>query len=336
MQQHAHLLSVIIPFYNDERYITDCLISLFEQIDNQVQVVLVDDGSSDTSNALVAGVISKYPDIQVSLIHQSNQGIAMARNAGLKQASGKFIAFLDADDRLSENYYALIKPVLCADQDDLIDFDYQRFSDSPPETIPGEKAQRIPYDFATEGLACLTPLFTRSMWHLWNRIYRKSLLAGEHFEPGRRYEDVIFAPFQYLKTQKIAHLNNTLYYYRDNAFGITRNIKKSDIDDIHFALNKMIRYVATHGNDPQLRRLAAGMLLNCFNEIKNMTKAVYGFYRYDAAVKRDIKIAASICQGSGIASKKVLQMRFPQVDTVLSALRLAFKKSKPPQTRSSA
>ncbi|OON38430.1 glycosyl transferase [Izhakiella australiensis] len=335
MKNYSHLLSVIIPFYNDERYIIDCLKSLFCQIDQDVQVVLVDDGSGDNSNHLVAGFLSANPDIQVKFTHQHNQGISIARNVGLQQATGKFIVFLDADDLLSKNYYGVIKPVLNADEDDLIDFNYQRFTDTPPEAAIDEIAHRVPYDFASGGLACLRPLFKRSMWHLWNRVYRRTLLGEDSFEPGRRYEDVIFAPFQYLKTQKIAHLNNSLYYYRDNAFGITRNIKKSDIDDMHFAMNKMIAYVQAHSNDPLIRQLAAGMLLNCFNEIKNMTKAVYGFYRYDLAIKRDLKIAARICQGSGIPAKKVMQMRFPEVDTCLSALRLAFKKTKRAQATSS-
>ncbi|SFN59167.1 Glycosyltransferase involved in cell wall bisynthesis [Izhakiella capsodis] len=335
MKDYSHLLSIIIPFYNDERFIIDCLGSLFCQIDQDVQVVLVDDGSNDNTNHLISGFLNANSDVQVKIIHQHNQGISIARNVGLQQATGKFIAFLDADDILSKNYYAVIKPLLSADEDDLIDFNYQRFTDTPPVAAINEIADRVPYNFEAEGLSCLKPLFKHSMWHLWSRVYRQTLLDGDSFEAGRRYEDVIFAPFQYLKTQKIAHLNNSLYYYRDNALGITRNIKKSDIDDLHFALNKMISYTQTHDEDPLLRQLAAGMLLNCFNEIKNMTKAVHGFYHYGPALKRDIKIAARICQGSDIPAKKVMQMRFPEVDTRLSALRRALKKTKPRPATSS-
>ncbi|PPS59068.1 hypothetical protein CRX72_29595, partial [Pantoea sp. BRM17] len=65
----------------------------------------------------------------------------------------------------------------------------------------------IAYDFQTLGIDCLEPLFQKSMWHLWNRVYRRALLSGESFASGRRYEDVIFTPFLYFRTDKITHLD---------------------------------------------------------------------------------------------------------------------------------
>ncbi|MGG6137816.1 glycosyltransferase [Pantoea allii] len=322
MQTRDWLLSVIIPLYNSERYIIPCLNSLFTQIDDDIQVIIIDDGSTDLSAQRVKDFLSSYPSASVEFIQQANQGVAAARNAGLLKARGKFITFLDADDLLSKNYLSIIKPLLLSDQDDLIDFNYARFEHTVPEASENESPQRVAYDFSGRGLDCLHPLFIRSMWHLWNRVYRNSLLEGDAFEVGRRYEDVIFTPFQYLKTQKIAHLENTLYYYRDNQQGITRNVRESDIQDMLFAMNKMCAIAQTNS---ERRRLAAGMIVNCFNEVKSMSKAVFGYYHYDKQTKLALKSAARLCKGH-CKTKKFWQMRYPEVDTLFSWLRFKIRK----------
>ncbi|MBS2693430.1 glycosyltransferase family 2 protein, partial [Salmonella enterica subsp. enterica serovar 1,4,[5],12:i:-] len=177
------------------------------------------------------------------------------------------------------------------------------------------------YDFSSLGLGSLHPLFARSMWHLWSRVYKRTLLAGETFEDGRRYEDVIFTPFQYFKTRRIAHLDCELYFYRDNSQGITRNIKPKDIEDLLFAMEKMLRFVAQHPGDEPLRRLAALMLANCFSEVKSMSKAVYGYYHYAPATLQILRRTAAVCRNSDVPGKKVRQMRYARVDTFLSKLR---------------
>ncbi len=166
MAQSTYLLSVIIPFYNNERFINTCLYSLFSQIDDDVQVIIIDDGSTDKSCYLITQFLLSDTHRHVIFYRQKNEGAAAARNRGLNFAKGKFISFIDGDDVISKNYYSIIKPLLIADHIDLIDFDYQKFANSPPEVQSTEAAQLVAYDFSTEGLACLLPLFHRSMWHV--------------------------------------------------------------------------------------------------------------------------------------------------------------------------
>lgn len=251
---------------------------------------------------------------------QANGGIAHARNVGLRLATGRYLTFLDGDDLLSDDYLAILRPLLTAGEDDLIDFNYQKFTEQPP-TPDNRATQPVTYNFSQLGLGCLQPLFARSMWHLWSRVYKRTLLEGETFEDGRRYEDVIFTPFQYFKTRRIAHLDCELYFYRDNSQGITRNIKPKDIEDLLFAMEKMLRFVAQHPGDEPLRRLAALMLANCFSEVKSMSKAVYGYYHYAPATLNILRRAADICRNSDVPGKKVRQMRYARVDTFLSKLR---------------
>ena len=325
MAEQAYLLSVIVPFHNDAAFIVPCLTSLLTQADDDMQVIIIDDGSTDSSAQQVATLLAHYPHQHITFIQQENQGIATTRNVGLRHARGEFITFLDGDDMVSSNYYSVIKPVLLEGSDDLIDFNYARFDETPPVAPQSETAQRKVYDIQGQGLACLHPLFKRAMWHLWNRIYRRTLLEGDRFEDGRRYEDVIFTPFQYFKTRHICHLDNTLYYYRDNRGGITRNIRQSDIRDMLFALEKMRTLAETRRNEPDFRRLAADMMLNCFSEVKSMSKALYGYYYYSPETRKSLKAAALICRGY-CKPKKYWQMRYPGLDTFFSAMRRIGKK----------
>jgi len=322
------LISFIVPFYNNEDYIVASLGSLFEQITADVEIVIIDDGSTDNSANLVTQYLATQSAQQVTFIRQSNGGIAHARNVGLANATGRYITFLDGDDLLNNNYLAILRPILLAGKYDLIDFNYQKFNQLPPVLDIASEVKLEEYDFNTSGLDCLIPLFANSMWHLWSRVYKRSLLAGESFAIGRRYEDVIFTPFIYFKTQKIAHLEHILYFYRDNSQGITRNIKAKDIEDMLFAVD--ITIDVAQKNDEQLQQLAALMIINCCANVKSMTKALYGYYRYDSHTLNTFRNAAAICQGTSIPTKKIWQLRYPQVDTWLSKIRWQLKKRELP------
>lgn len=326
MSSSSPLLSVIVPFYNNEDFILAGLSSLFDQIADDIEVVIIDDGSSDASATLVRQFLAEKQHPRTTFISQANGGIAHARNVGLQNVTGNYVTFLDGDDVLSSDYLAILRPLLLAGKDDLIDFKYHKFSGNPPAPSASSETRYEVYDFEHYGRACLKPLFVHSMWHLWSRIYRRTLLAGEAFEDGRRYEDVIFTPFQYFKTRKIAHLDHQLYFYRDNSQGITRNIQVKDIEDMRFAMKKMLQFVDDHRGDEPLRQLAALMLANCFSELKAMSKAVYGYYHYEPATLNTLHQTAAVCRNSDVPHKKVCQMRFARVDSCLSKIRWWLKK----------
>lgn len=326
MSDSIPLLSIILPFFNNEDSLLPCLASLFQQIDSDIEVVMIDDGSTDNSVSLVQQFIAKSTHTNVKLISQNNGGIAFARNVGLDNACGEYITFLDGDDILSRHYMKALRPHLESGNFDLIDFNYERFTSQPCELNVFENIPCVQYDFDQQGLNCLETLFTRSMWHLWNRIYKRSLFENERFEIGRRYEDVILTPFLYFKTKKIARIDQILYFYRDNNNGITRNIKEKDIEDMLFAMQKMISWVHDHPENANLKGLAARMIANCFSEVKCMSKSVYGYYFYKKETVNVFREAALVCTGTTVPRKKIWQMRYPQIDTLFSRVRLRIKK----------
>ncbi|AML56372.1 Glycosyl transferase, group 2 family protein [Serratia rubidaea] len=327
MTSSPYLLSVIIALYNTKDFIIDCLDSLSHQLDDDIEVIIINDGSTDCSEEKVLDYIEEHSDKNIRVLTQENHGVAHAKNSGLDNARGKYVTFLDSDDLVSSQYIQILKPILLSDKYDLIDFEYKKFSTSPPEDQMVSPTKEIVYDIDSKGLTCLSPIFENSLWHLVTRVYKRDLIAGDRFENGRRYEDVIFTPFQYFKTHRIVHLDHALYFYRDNSQGITRNIKLSDIEDMQFAMAKMLNFVTQHSENMPLRQLAALMLANCFTEIKCMSKVVYGYYHYEPETRRIFRRAAEICLSSGnVPMKKICQMRYTWVDCCLSQLRLWLKK----------
>jgi len=314
------LLSVIIPFFNNEHFIIDALQSLFVQIDDDVEVIIIDDGSTDNSKVLVDRFLQTLKDQTFSFISQKNQGIAATRNVGLQHAKGTYVTFLDGDDILSTDYYVTLSPYLHQGEFDIIDFNFLQFSDQVPASNTGEKHRCIPYDCLQPESYYLKPVFERSNWHLWSRIFRRELINGESFENGCRYEDVIFTPFQYFKTKRIAHIDKELYYYRVNDSGITRNIQAKDIDDILFAMGKMLAYIQTCPDRDKVAQIVAPMIANCFIEAKKMTKKLYGYYYYTPENIALFKLAAELCKNTSLSRKKYFQMKYPFMDTFISKI----------------
>ncbi|MBI3311319.1 MAG: glycosyltransferase [Serratia liquefaciens] len=324
MTSSSYLLSIIITLYNSDDFIISCLQSLLPQLDNDIEVIIINDGSTDNSEQKVLNYIEGHENFK--LISQENHGVAHAKNTGLDNVRGQYVTFLDSDDVVSSQYIQTLRPLLQSDKYDLIDFDYKKFGASPPEDAPFDVVHKTEYDIESKGFYALVSVFEKSLWHMVTRVYRRNLLQGEHLENGRRYEDVIFTPFQYFKTQKIAHLDHSLYFYRDNSQGITRNIRPTDIEDMLFALKKMLSFVEQHRGDEPLRRLAALMLANCFSEIRGMSKALYGYYHYEPEALRTFQYLAEVCRNSGVPRKKIRQMRYARVDTWLSKIRRQLKK----------
>jgi glycosyltransferase involved in cell wall biosynthesis len=324
MTSSPYLLSIIITLYNSDDFIIACLQSLFPQLDGDVEVIIINDGSTDNSEEKVLNYIEGHEHFK--LLSQENHGVAHAKNTGLRNARGRYITFLDSDDVVSSRYIQTLRPLLQSDKYDLVDFDYQKFGSSPPKDEPFDVVLKTDYDIELNGIYVLRPVFEKSLWHMVTRVIRRNLLQGERLENGRRYEDVIFTPFQYFKTRKIVHIDHALYFYRDNSQGITRNIRPTDIEDMLFALKKMLSFVEQHQGDEPLRQLAALMLGNCFSEIRSMSKVLYGYYHYQPEVLHTLRRLAGVCSNSDVPRKKILQMRYARIDSCLSKIRWRMKK----------
>lgn len=216
-------VSIVIPVYNVERFLKQCLDSVLAQTFTDYEVVCVNDGSTDSS----PGILRRYAkkDNRILVIDQENGGLSAARNTGMSYARGEYIAFLDSDDYLDSQM--LEKTVAKAEEShaDIVIFDYWLYFDSTGEL--GTYRDQDIYARLSGRLFTLEEQPEMAQFiGVWDRLFRRSFLESHGFQypVGRIYEDVTFCVETELAAKRIALLADHLYYYRRDVVGsITGN-----------------------------------------------------------------------------------------------------------------
>ena len=216
-------VSVVIPVYNAEKYLRGCMDSVLGQTLRELEVICVDDGSTDGSAAILEEYVEK--DSRVRVLRQENAGAGAARNLGIGAACGEYVAFIDADDWAEESYCGEL--VQCADEHsaDIVVCRAQRFDDATGEPLPSDwmlKEQYLPCKaFAPEDIKKYIFQFTYGQ--VWDKLFRRELLTanGIRFPEIRAAEDTSFAYISLLSAKRIAVQPSMLIHYRVNREGTT-------------------------------------------------------------------------------------------------------------------
>ena len=207
------MLSVIIPVYNVEKYLSRCVDSVLNQTYKDFELILVDDGSLDNSPVICDEYENK--DSRVKVIHKENGGLSSARNAGLGICKGDYIFFIDSDDWLTDEN--VLEEFINKAETENADFVYS-FMNTATDKI--QKEIRMNQRFKNNG-----KLFFLSNPYLFsacNKLYKNILLQFLHFAPGRVNEDVDVIPLVFCKANKISRLDKHTYNYYQNQESITR------------------------------------------------------------------------------------------------------------------
>lgn len=202
------LISVIIPVYNVERYLEQCIDSVLNQKYKNMEIILIDDGSTDRSGQMC----DKYAkqDKRIKVIHKKNGGAASAKNAGLRVAKGEYLVFVDSDDYLEPDAYSYMLSVLCEQDADVIQCSFRNiFPDIKKDIVKLPK----PNVFDTqEYLKRFLIDWTCGL--LWNKMYRRELFYGIFFEEGHKIDDEFFTYQGILNAKKVIHMPKVVYNYR--------------------------------------------------------------------------------------------------------------------------
>lgn len=219
--ENKELVSVIIPVYNVEQYLRECVDSVLAQTYENFELILVDDGSTDTSGELCDTYQKK--DSRILVIHQENGGLSEARNAGLAKARGKYVYFLDSDDWFLPETLEFLIGKAEGEGADVVFFDANSFEDGQPEKLIRQNYLRT-FSYETNtGLEVLKRLQENREYHSAVPLLfiRKSLLdsTGLQFEPGILYEDMIFTYALFCQAERVAYINKAFYQrrYRSNS-----------------------------------------------------------------------------------------------------------------------
>lgn len=200
------MISIIIPVYNAEKYLRQCLDSIQQQTYPDWEAILVDDGSSDGSPAICDEYAQK--DGRFRVVHQANAGVSSARNVGLNNAHGEWITFLDADDRLKNNaleYYA----DHVNENIDMVMAGYVSLDDESNVIFEPQTHEDVLLDKEQALTMMYKPMWFPYQGYLWNKCYRKSLIDAHHL---RFDERIFFNEDRLFVTQYICHASGKIVY----------------------------------------------------------------------------------------------------------------------------
>lgn len=220
-------LSIIIPVYNVENYIRTCVKSALQQELQNIEIILVDDGSTDESGHICDEFALE--DHRIQVIHSENHGPGIARNLGLEIANGRYITFLDSDDYLDMDYYGTMLDVLKKNECDIVQGDYWSFTDEGKKYVNSHDAIHVKgYE------KCLLAFLEKKHVdnYLWNKIFRKELLTNVSFPPLYYSEDQCFLLQIFAKASSFINCCNNHYYHRIQENSLCKSkfsIRKMDV-----------------------------------------------------------------------------------------------------------
>lgn len=245
-------ISVVLPVYNVGSYLPETLNSLAHQSYKDFEVICVNDGSTDNSLQILQEFANS--DGRFKIINQKNSGVAIARNNGLKAASGEYIYFMDSDDTVHPQLLEICLNMAEQNKADLVCFDWQS-SKSRILTFNPIKQSDIKYK-VTEN-----PLFlgcNRSQYfiafNVWSKFYKRELLNGMFFIPElRNFQDYPFVYEVLSKRPKTVVMDVQLYYYFNREGNITHSKEKPErITYYHLGIDRVCKIYATEGFEKEL------------------------------------------------------------------------------------
>lgn len=249
-------ISVIIPVFNTEPYLANCLASIHGQTFTNFEAIVVDDGSTDGSASIARTVAEK--DSRFRIVTQENRGLSEARNAGIEVAQGDWITFVDSDDMLAPNFLQALFDAIMATGADIAcsakhffgegnlvsgkkKFDFSGiglFTDSgigmpAGERLPGNK----PCTRLSPAAALANALYQNDKpdYSAWNKLYAANLWKDRRFPPGKFFEDMATVPQVFLDARLVAFVSEPLYLNRRHSTSIlatSYDRKKAELLDI--------------------------------------------------------------------------------------------------------
>ena len=200
------LISVIVPVYNVESYVAKCIESIQNQSYQHLEIILVDDGSTDDSGD-ICDQYAAYDD-RIKVIHQENGGLSAARNTGIEAANGDYIGFVDSDDYIGLTVYEDMLHLLKENNLDIIEFTAFRDKNGKLEIFDKDDALRL----------AMHDCFVAA----WSKLYKRSVIGDVRFPIGRKFEDTATSYLYVANSKRVGHINRCYYYYRLNPNSITQ------------------------------------------------------------------------------------------------------------------
>lgn len=228
------LISIIIPVYNVEDYLDACVFSVINQIYKHLEIILIDDGSSDNSSEMCEKWALK--DDRIKVIHKKNGGLSDARNAGLKIFKGKYVSFVDSDDILDIHFIEWLYKAICIKKVKMSACDLKCFFEET-DIKSNKKECNITVYTSLESLEqVMAGKKIRAI--ACNKLYDRELIQNVQFVYGKHHEDEFFTYNIIHKAQQVAYVDEQLYYYRQRPGSIMSSFSMKRLDALEAYLER--------------------------------------------------------------------------------------------------
>ncbi len=240
-------INILIPVYNVEEYVEECIESILAQIDTRASILIMNDAATDNS-AVIIERYKKYPQVEVfDATH--NRGLSATRNALFDMAQADYVWFIDSDDVMYEDAYSSVISQLEKLNSDVLCADYV--------SLRGEKEvkKKAFIGKANENInnnnnSFLDNIIENNSNHVWNKVFRRQLIQDVRFKEGLNFEDILFMTDISLKDFKYSYLKYPVIKYREREGSILKNLDKKYVDDYLFAFTYRVEnYQRDTGKD---------------------------------------------------------------------------------------
>lgn len=221
-------LSIVIPVFNVEKYLRQCVNSVLNQTMQDIEIILIDDGSTDKSGEICDEYARK--DKRVRVIHKSNEGLSCARNDGIDASTAQYIMFVDSDDWVDSDYCELPFKTAIKHNADLVFFRY-----SSSSQLSGQEPVEPTY---FSRIHAIRFIYQNHAGMAWNKLYHRSMFQNTRFMAGKYYEDGPFGIEILENASNIYYIDKSLYHHRDRSGSIT-NTGSKDISNDYYLMSSL-------------------------------------------------------------------------------------------------
>ncbi len=247
------LITVIIPVYNVEKYLPRCLDSVIHQSYKNLEIILVDDGSTDSSGAICDQYALR--DNRIKVLHKSNGGLSSARNAGLHQAHGDYISFVDSDDFIALEFIERLLRLITNNTADIAFCNYSLYCTLEPQVHTNPSGKSTLY---VGRKAIMSNFYNHNCGvsvMAWGKLYKRELFGKIRFPEGRIYEDEATTYLVFYLAKKVVYLKAPLYFYYRRPDSITTKMLTEDNLSVLQTLQEVVDFYL-HNNEKMLAHKA--------------------------------------------------------------------------------
>lgn len=253
-------ISVIVPVYNVQSYLSECLDSIVKQIHNEIEIILINDGSTDKSKEICREYCQNFNNI--IYIEKNNSGLSDTRNIGIEKSSGEYIIFIDSDDYWDINFFSGLNNIV--EKNIKLDIVFFRFI-KYYENDKRKDIENLDVDIEKinnkTGIQAIENILSKNKdfgWYACRYLVRRDYILENNikFINNRSYEDSLWSPEVWLKASKVYYYDKAIYVYRLNREGqITSNVSVKNIEDSIFVSKYWLLEIEKYNIDVQLKNM---------------------------------------------------------------------------------